>query len=130
MMADVPQHEMAFKETPWVIIGYMNTDEECDKSGFLNYRLECCICGVIEHGCIKWPPKDDPIWNDIDPMKGLSDAYQRRTTFQLLHLHPDRQNNPILTWAKPLKNLDAIGGTVDLEALAQRLRDSLPYKMN
>lgn len=113
-------------ETPWITLTYPISDQEADANGGQSKIIfECCICGHQQEYGFVIPPINDPIWKAIDREKGLPEAYRIRCEFQRDHLHPGKHNSPVLQWAKPLRNVAALGGSVDLEQLAERLNRDL-----
>lgn len=113
-------------DQPWVCITYLMTDAEADANqGESRAQFDCCICGEKEVVNFILPGADDPCWKTVDPEKGLPEAHRLLTRFKLAHLHPDRKGQPMMMWAKPLRNLAALGGVIDLEQLKARLEQDL-----
>src|SRR4051794_38747593 len=103
-MSDV--HESYVIEQPWIVLTYPVTDAQADADGGRSrVVLERCACGASRTVAFTLPLKDDRVWESCDPRKGLPEYYRHRLRFQEEHLHPDRQANPVLTWARPLRNL-------------------------
>ena len=107
---------------PWVIYRYGRTHDgfwppwsSSRILGIAKIGCLCCICGEERVVKAKLPRFGDP---------NPSGAHHpERVRFLLDHLHPDRPNP--MTWAKPLRNMAAHPGGVDLEALAIRLEADL-----
>lgn len=117
-------------EMPWIVLTYPVSDAEADANGGQSKVIfECCICGVLEEKAFHLPPEGDPIWKTIDPKEGTPESKKLRQEFQLAHLHEDRQSDPVLTWAKPLRNPSAIWGGINLQQLKRRLLTELDASM-
>lgn len=103
-------------DQPWICWRFLSTDARTRITGRSTVLMDCCVCGAREKARIRIP-RFGPV---PTPSGG---RHAERVRFMLAHLHPDR-GHP-MSWAKPLRNLAAMGGTVDLEMLAMRLQADL-----
>jgi hypothetical protein len=120
-------------EMPWICITYLTTDAEADANGGQGKAiLDCCICGVAEEKVFTLPAEDDPVWATVDPQKGLPEAYEMRLAFQVAHLHDNGNEypDPMMIWAKPLRNMAALKGGVNLQQLRERLMAEIGKAQN
>lgn len=98
-------------EQPWVIYTYPYTDAECDRRGLLAHVvMECIVCGDTEDWTVK---------AGEEPKPQVNGYAAERVDFLLTHRHPDR-GSP-MSWARPLRNVAAHPGGMDVDALAMRL---------
>lgn len=78
--------------------------------------IECSICGKSERLTLRMPRLGPvPI-----PKGG---KHPERVRFMLAHLHPDKPHP--MAWAKPLRNIAAHPGGLDLDLLKMRLEADL-----
>lgn len=109
----------AEESQPWVLYHYGLTHDlwwpfwsSTRVLGRMRIRMECMVCGKSEAPWLRIPrlgPVPEP--------KGGRHAERER--FLAEHRHPDR-GSP-MSWAKPLANLNAHRGGLNLDALAMRL---------
>lgn len=112
----IPGAERYDTDQPWIVWTYLSTDARTRVTGRSAIRMECCVCGEQETVRIAIP-RVGPI---PEPPGG---RHAERVRFMLAHLHPDK-GHP-MSWAKPLRNLAAMGGVIDLDLLAMRLEADL-----
>lgn len=101
-------------DAPWICWWFLTTDRMTRITGRSKVQMECVICGGQETIKIKIPRFGPVVQEGKHP---------ERARFILEHMHPDR-GHP-MSWAKPLRNLAAIGNTIDLDLLAMRLEADL-----
>lgn len=104
---------------PWVVYHYGATHDgwwpfwnSTRVLGRGRITMECAVCGVVETATIKMPR-----FGKVTPP--ASGRHPTREKFLAAHQHHDR--GAPMSWAKPLLNIDAHGGLVDLDALRTRL---------
>ena len=110
--------ERAESDQPWVIYTYGRTHDRwwplwnsTRVLGRARIGMECMVCGATTVASIKMPR-----FKEI-PDRG---RHPTRLRFLLDHLHPDK-GHP-MSWARPLRNMNAHPQGVDLELLAVRLQ--------
>jgi hypothetical protein len=108
-------------DRPWVCYHYGRTHDSWwpfwNSTRFLGRACivaECAVCG-----------RSEPIWMRIPRIGPVSDRgrHPRRERFLAEHEHPDR-GHP-MSWAKPLLNVGAHKGGLDLDLLGARLEADL-----
>ena len=101
---------------PWICWRFCSTDARTRIIGRSVVAMDCCVCGARETVRIRIP-RFGPV--PIPP----GGRHAERIRFMLAHLHPDR-GHP-MSWVKPLRNIAALGGSIDLDLLAMRLQADL-----
>lgn len=116
-------HSTYETDQPWVVYHYGLTHDgywppwrSTRVLGRMKIICECAVCGHSEKLTLKMPR-----FGLIEPPKG--GKHPERVRFLLAHVHKDQP--PPMAWAKPLLNLAAYKGGLDLEALALRLEADL-----
>jgi hypothetical protein len=108
-------------DQPWICWRFLSTDARTRITGHSTVLMDCCVCGrrekvrirISRFGPVPMPP---------------GGRHVERLRFMLAHLHPDR-GHP-MSWAKPLRNVAAMGGKIDLNLLAMRLEADLNEALN
>lgn len=104
---------------PWVVYRYGLTHDRwwplwnsTHIIGRAKIRMECAVCGVCETANLKIPR----FGKVPTPASG---RHPVREAFLAAHIHPDR--GAPMSWVRPLLNLAAHEGGLDLDQLAMRL---------
>ena len=112
-------HETYEVTQPWVIYTYGRTHDDWwpfwNSTRFLGRArigLECCVCGHREVVTLRIPR----FGSVPEPASG---RHPERERFLAEHAHPDR-GHP-MSWARPLRNVAAHQGGLNLGLLAARL---------
>lgn len=111
------------KEQPWLVYHYGLTHDKwwplwnsTRVTGCAKIKAECAICGKVETISMAIPR-----FGTVPGPEG--GKHPKRLDFMYRHLHVDRPHP--MAWAKPLLNLDAHQGGIDLALLAARLEREL-----
>lgn len=102
-------------EEPWICWWFLSTDRETRITGRMRVLVECAVCGQREKLRLRIPR--------FGPVNPSGREHPARTRFKLAHLHPDKPH--AFAWARPLLNLAAHKGGVDLDLLKMRLEADL-----
>lgn len=111
------QHSTYETEQPWVVYHYLTTDRRTRITGRSVIECECAVCGERRKVRIRIPR----FGRVPAPVGG---RHPERVRFLLDHLHRGEERHP-MSWARPLLNLAAHQGGVDLDLLAMRLEAEL-----
>ena len=115
--------ETAEADQPWVIYVYGRTHDKwwpfwnsTRVLGIARIGLECMVCGTREVVTLRMPR-----FGAVPEPEG--GRHEERLRFLAAHAHPDR--GAPMSWAQPLRNLNAHQGGLNLDALAMRLEADL-----
>jgi len=103
-------------DQPWICWQFLSTDRRTRITGRSVILMDCCICGESKKVSIRLP-RFGPV--PVPP----GGRHAERIRFMLAHLHPDKPHP--MAWAKPLRNLAAHPGGINLGLLAMRLEADL-----
>jgi hypothetical protein len=114
---------------PWVLYHYGQTHDRwwplwtsTHVLGRARIRMECIVCGHAETASIKIPR-----FGRVPTPQG-DGRHPVRKAFLAAHAHPDR--GAPMSWAKPLANMEAHPGGLNLDALAMRIEADLTRDIN
>jgi len=117
--------ERAEETQPWVIYAYGRTHDKwwpiwssTRLLGIARIGLECMVCGTQEVATLSIPR----VGRVPEPVSGRHEARER---FLVEHAHPDR-GHP-MSWVRPLRNLNAHAGGLNIEQFAMRLETDLNH---
>lgn len=108
--------QTAEQQMPWIIYTYGRSHDgwwppwnSTRITGRMKIGMDCSVCGNRTVATLKIPR--------FGPVNPDNRYHPARSAYLLAHLHPDR-GHPI-SWARPLKNLDAFGPRgMDLDLFA------------
>jgi hypothetical protein len=121
----IPEESLSTYETdqPWVVYRYGLTHDgwwplwrSTRVLGRMKIVCECAICGDRTTLALRIPR-----FGTIKPPKG--GKHVARLRYLMAHVHRDRPSP--MAWARPLLNMAAHPGGLDLDALAMRLEADL-----
>ncbi len=98
---------------PWVVYHYLTTDRRARITGRSKIECECAVCG--ERLLVKLRI---PRFGAISKPEG--GRHVERLRFLRDHVHADSGRHP-MSWVRPLLNIAALTGGIDLDLLAMRL---------
>jgi hypothetical protein len=101
---------------PWITWRFLDTDARTRITGLSRIACTCAVCGRTERIALRIP-RFGPI---PAPPGG---KHLERLRFIARHFHADRPHP--MAWAKPLLNVSAHEGGLDLDLLAMRLEADL-----
>lgn len=115
--------ETAESAQPWVIYTYGRTHDRwwplwnsTRVLGHAKIGMECMVCGRTEVARLPLP-RFGPV---PEPASG---RHPERERFLREHAHPDR-GHP-MSWARPMRNMNAHAGGLDLDLFGMRLAADL-----